>query len=58
MTLKYLCPLFGVTPSTPSRIISKKLKRTTQYLYYHNDPEVKFPDDDDKLRFARMVQRR
>ena len=57
MTLKYLCPLFGVTPSTPSRIISKKLKRTTQYLYYHNDPEVKFPDDD-KLRFARMVQRR
>lgn len=58
MKLKHLCSLFGITPSSASRIISTMLKRIIKYLYHNNDAKVIFPDNATKARFAEMVQRR
>jgi hypothetical protein len=45
MSYKYLCMLFGITPSVCSRIIHKMLSKVVRKLRNHPFAQVRFPDE-------------
>ena len=58
MSAKFLCMLFGVTPSCCSQILNEMLLLVTVTLKRHPLARVKFPDGEKMIQFAAMIQRR
>jgi hypothetical protein len=58
METKFLCLLFGVSPSTLSLTIRNVLKRMIFYLQNYRESEIIFPDEEHKKIFANMIKRR
>ena len=58
MTDKYLCLIFGITPSVCNRAINSMLKRIVRKLRTHPMARIKFPNIQKMAEFAAMVQQR
>ena len=58
MNLKWLCLIFGITPSACSRILNYILRATVKRLRHHPLARVKFPDEEKKQQFAEMISKR
>ena len=58
MSPKYLCMLFGITPSSCSWILNKMLLLVVEKLKRHAMVRVKFLNDEKKKKFTAMIQRR
>ena len=58
MTIKWLCLIFGITPSPCSRILKKILRMTVKRLRYHPVARIKFPDEQKMRGFADMISLR
>ena len=58
MNLKWLCLIFGITPSACSRILNYILRATVKRLRHHPLARVKFPDEEKKHQFAEMISKR
>ena len=58
MTTKYLCLLFGITPSCCSRILKKMLILVAKKLRHHPRARVTFPNDEKMKQFAAMINHR
>jgi len=58
MHLKHLCLLFGITPSTCSRVILKMLHTVVKLLRKNEKAKIKFPDECKMNEFARMINQR
>ncbi len=52
---KYLCMLFGITPSTCSEITNKMLKLVVRKLKRHQLAIVKFPNAEKMENFASII---
>jgi hypothetical protein len=55
MTIKWLCLIFGITPTPCSRILKKILRMTVKRLRFHPLARIKFPDDPKMQQFAEMI---
>lgn len=58
MELKYLCMIFGVTPSTASRNISKVMRIAISKLESNHFSAIRFPDQQEMAEFAALVKSR
>jgi len=58
MQIKYICLLFGCTPSVCSRILRNLLKIIPRKLRHHAFSKVVFPDEEKMAEYAAMVQSR
>ena len=58
MQNKFLCIIFGITPSVCSRVVWHMLRRVVNKLRRHPWSRVKFPSPRKMRRFAAMVQAR
>ncbi len=58
MTIKWLCLIFGITPSPCSRILKKILHMTAKRLRYHPVVRIKFPYEQKMQGFADMISLR
>ena len=58
MTMRFLCMIFGVTPSVCSRALRHMLKRIVKTLRMHPWSRVKFPDVDKMREYAAMIEAR
>jgi hypothetical protein len=58
MTIKWLCLIFGITPTPCSRIIKKILRMTVKQLHFHPLARIKFPDEQKMQHFAEMISTR
>jgi hypothetical protein len=58
MTVKWLCLIFGITPSPCSRILRKILCMTVKQLRFHPLACIKFPDEQKMQHFAEMISTR
>lgn len=58
MLLKHVSIIFGVTPSTASRVLKMMLNRVIKYLKRHPLSEVKFPNEEKKMEFASLIRNR
>ena len=58
MGIKWLCLLFGITPSTCSHFINAMISRVCTHLAAHPLAEVRFPNDEKMKRFAEQIQLR
>jgi hypothetical protein len=58
MTMKFLCMIFGITPSACSRTLRHMLKRIVKTLQMHLWSRVKFPDAEKMREYATMVHAR
>jgi hypothetical protein len=55
MTIKWLCLIFGITPSPCSRILNKILCMTVKRLRFHPLASIVFPNEEKPQRFAEMI---
>ena len=55
MTMKWLCLIFGITPTPCSRILKKILRMTVKRLRFHPLARIKFPDEQKMQQFAEMI---
>jgi hypothetical protein len=55
MTIKWLCLVFGITSTSCSRILKKKLRMTVKRLRIHPLARIQFPDEQKMQRFAEMI---
>jgi hypothetical protein len=55
MTIKWLCLIFGITPSPCSRILKKILRMTVKRLRFHLFARIKFLDEQKMQHFAEMI---
>ena len=58
MQIKYICLIFGIVPSTASGIINKMIKLVCKKLKRHDAAKIKFPNEEEKIQFAQLVQNR
>ena len=58
MNVKWLCLIFGITPSACSRILNTMLKRVARRLQFHPFSRVKFPNTEKMEEFAQMIKLR
>jgi len=58
MTIKWLCLIFGITPSPCCRILKKILRMTVKRLRFHPLARVAFPNEEKMQRFAEMISLR
>jgi hypothetical protein len=58
MTIKWLCLIFGITPSPCSRILKNNLRMTVKRLRYHPLARIKFLDEQKMQMFAEMIRLR
>ena len=58
MTIKWLCLIFGITPSPCSRILKKILGMTVKRLRYHPLARISFPDEHKMRVYADMIKKR
>ena len=56
MTIKWLCLIFGITPSPCSRILKKILRMTVKRLRYHPLARISFPDEHKMRVYADMIK--
>lgn len=55
MTIKWLCLIFGITPTPCSRILKKILRMTVKRLRFHPFARITFPDELKMQHFAEMI---
>ena len=55
MNYKYLCLIFGITPSACSRILNNMIKLVVRRLHCHDSAKVSFPSPEKMQQFALMV---
>ena len=55
MTMKWLCLIFGITPSPCCRILKKILRMTVKRLRFHPLARISFPNGEQMQRFAEMI---
>jgi hypothetical protein len=55
MTIKWLCLIFGITPTSCSCILKKGLRMTVKRLRFHPLARIKFPDEQKIQQFAEIV---
>ena len=58
MTIKWLCLIFGITPSPWCRILKKNLRMTVKRLWFHPLARIVFPNEEKMQRFAEMISLR
>ena len=58
MNLKWLCLIFGITPSACSRILKYILRLTVKRLRHHPLARVKFPTEEKMQQYAEMIRHR
>jgi hypothetical protein len=58
MTLKWLCLIFGITPTPCSRILKRILCMTVKRLHLHPIARIKFPNEQKMRWFADMISLR
>ena len=58
MQIKYICILFGCTPSVCSRVLRRLLKTIPRKLRNHDFSKVVFPDEEKMAEYATMIQLR
>ena len=58
MNLKWLCLIFGITPSACSRILHYILRLTVKRLRHHPLARVKFPNEEEMQQYADMIRHR
>ena len=58
MTIKWLCLIFGITPSPCSRILKKNLRMTVKRLRYHPFARISFPNEQKMREYADMIRMR
>jgi hypothetical protein len=58
MTIKWLCLIFGITPSPCCRILKKILRMTVTRLRFHPLARISFPNGEQMQRFAEMISLR
>lgn len=58
MELKYVCMLFGITPSAASRFINSMMYLVSKQLHIHTDAKVKFPSEVEMIQYASMARTR
>lgn len=58
MQVKYLCLLFGVTPSSCCAILEQVRKRIVKSLKNHYAAKIQFPNEEKKVQLAAMVKAR
>ncbi len=57
MTMKWLCLIFGITPTPCSCIFKKILCMTVKRLHFHLLARIKFPDEQKMQQFAEMISK-
>ena len=55
MTMKWLCLILGITPTSCSCILKKILRMTVKRLCFHPLACIKFPDEQKMQQFAEMI---
>jgi hypothetical protein len=55
MTIKWLCLIFGITPSPCSRILKKILRMTVKRLRNYLLARISFPDEQKMRVYAEMI---
>jgi hypothetical protein len=55
MTIKWLCLIFGITPTPCSCILKKKNRMTVKQLRFHLLARIKFPEKQKMHRFMEMT---
>jgi hypothetical protein len=55
MIIKWLCLIFGITPTPCSCILKKNLHMTVKRLRFHPLARIKLPDEQNTQRFAEMI---
>jgi hypothetical protein len=55
MTMKWLCLIFGITPTPCSRILKKILCMTVKRLGFHPLVRIKYLDEQKMQQFAEMI---
>jgi hypothetical protein len=55
MTMKWLCLIFGITPTPCSRILKIILRMTVKRLRFHPLARIKFPDEQKMQQFVEMI---
>jgi hypothetical protein len=58
MTIKWLCLIFGITPSSCSRILKRILCMTVKRLHNHPLAWIEFPNEEKMRLFADMISLR
>lgn len=58
MGIKWICMIFGITPSTCSHFINAMLTRACNKLAMHPFARVQFPDRDKMAQFAEQIKLR
>jgi hypothetical protein len=58
MTIKWLCLIFGITPSPCCRILNKILHMTVKRLQFHPLASIVFTNEEKMQRFAEMMSLR
>ena len=58
MRIKHICMIFGVTPSSCSRVINSMLRLVVRRLKKHPLARVKFPNAEKMAHFAALIQNR
>ena len=58
MNLKWLCLIFGITPSACSRILHYILRLAVKRLRHHPLARVKFPNEEEMQQYADMIRHR
>ena len=56
MGIKFICMLFGITPSTCSHFINAMMTRACNKLEKHPMAKVQFPDKDKMAQFAEQIK--
>jgi hypothetical protein len=55
MTIKWLCLIFGITPSPCCRILNRILRMTVKRLRFHPLASIVFPNEEKMQRFVEMI---
>lgn len=58
MQLKFICLIFGITPSTASRLILETMELSIHVLKVHKASTIKFPNEEEKSYFAGLIAAR
>jgi hypothetical protein len=58
MTIKWLCLIFGITPSPCSRILKKILRMTVKRVRYHPFARISFPNEQKMREYADIIRMR
>lgn len=58
MGIKHICLLFGVTPSSCSRVIMKIMHKLVRVLKWNNFAAVRFPAEEKASAFAELISLR